>query len=173
MNCVFKFDFWTFFCRVGIRWHQCKQHGRHRPKRLCWYVNVSVSCPTEADVSYPCKWSILFLLLLTPVFSGVLVLGFVVLDPPQQGGRGPHALQHKRVLLRHSLWRLQVCFTVTEEHLVMILAPLWAEHLFPICICVRSTGSSLMPQKKNADSLELIRSKAGRVFGRVRLRDAK
>lgn len=33
--------------------------------------------------------------------------------------------------------------------------------------CVCSTGSSLMPQKKNADSLELIRSKAGRVFGRV------
>ncbi|XP_063809911.1 argininosuccinate lyase isoform X2 [Pseudophryne corroboree] len=29
-----------------------------------------------------------------------------------------------------------------------------------------STGSSLMPQKKNPDSLELIRSKAGRVFGR-------
>lgn len=28
-----------------------------------------------------------------------------------------------------------------------------------------STGSSLMPQKKNADSLELIRSKAGRAFG--------
>uniref|UniRef100_A0A669B943 Argininosuccinate lyase n=1 Tax=Oreochromis niloticus TaxID=8128 RepID=A0A669B943_ORENI len=33
-----------------------------------------------------------------------------------------------------------------------------------------STGSSLMPQKKNADSLELIRSKAGRAFGRVRLK---
>uniref|UniRef100_A0A5F8HLR2 Argininosuccinate lyase n=1 Tax=Monodelphis domestica TaxID=13616 RepID=A0A5F8HLR2_MONDO len=31
---------------------------------------------------------------------------------------------------------------------------------------VQSTGSSLMPQKKNPDSLELIRSKAGRVFGR-------
>ncbi|XP_028662578.1 argininosuccinate lyase [Erpetoichthys calabaricus] len=29
-----------------------------------------------------------------------------------------------------------------------------------------STGSSLMPQKKNSDSLELIRSKAGRTFGR-------
>jgi argininosuccinate lyase len=28
-----------------------------------------------------------------------------------------------------------------------------------------STGSSLMPQKKNPDSLELIRGKAGRVFG--------
>ncbi|XP_003729478.2 argininosuccinate lyase isoform X1 [Strongylocentrotus purpuratus] len=29
-----------------------------------------------------------------------------------------------------------------------------------------STGSSLMPQKKNADSLELIRGKTGRVFGK-------
>lgn len=31
-----------------------------------------------------------------------------------------------------------------------------------------STGSSLMPQKKNPDSLELIRGKAGRVLGQVR-----
>ena len=31
-----------------------------------------------------------------------------------------------------------------------------------------STGSSLMPQKKNPDSLELIRGKAGRVVGQVR-----
>ena len=30
-----------------------------------------------------------------------------------------------------------------------------------------STGSSLMPQKKNADSLELIRGKTGRLFGRL------
>ena len=30
-----------------------------------------------------------------------------------------------------------------------------------------STGSSLMPQKKNPDSLELVRGKAGRVFGHV------
>jgi argininosuccinate lyase len=30
-----------------------------------------------------------------------------------------------------------------------------------------STGSSLMPQKKNPDSLELIRGKAGRVMGLV------
>jgi argininosuccinate lyase len=30
-----------------------------------------------------------------------------------------------------------------------------------------STGSSLMPQKKNPDSLELIRGKAGRVFGHM------
>lgn len=29
------------------------------------------------------------------------------------------------------------------------------------------TGSSLMPQKKNPDSLELLRGKCGRVFGNV------
>ena len=28
-----------------------------------------------------------------------------------------------------------------------------------------ATGSSLMPQKKNPDSMELVRGKAGRVFG--------
>lgn len=31
------------------------------------------------------------------------------------------------------------------------------------------TGSSLMPQKKNPDSLELLRGKCGRVFGNVRM----
>uniref|UniRef100_A0A672HJ81 Argininosuccinate lyase n=1 Tax=Salarias fasciatus TaxID=181472 RepID=A0A672HJ81_SALFA len=36
-----------------------------------------------------------------------------------------------------------------------------------------STGSSLMPQKKNADSLELIRSKAGRLFGREQVKDLR
>uniref|UniRef100_A0A2K6UXC6 Argininosuccinate lyase n=1 Tax=Saimiri boliviensis boliviensis TaxID=39432 RepID=A0A2K6UXC6_SAIBB len=35
-----------------------------------------------------------------------------------------------------------------------------------------STRSSLMPQKKNPDSLELIRSKAGRVFGRCEDKEA-
>lgn len=30
-----------------------------------------------------------------------------------------------------------------------------------------STGSSLMPQKKNADSLELLRGKSGRAFGQM------
>jgi len=30
-----------------------------------------------------------------------------------------------------------------------------------------STGSSMMPQKKNADSLELLRGKSGRVFGNM------
>lgn len=30
-----------------------------------------------------------------------------------------------------------------------------------------STGSSLMPQKKNPDGLELLRAKAGRILGKV------
>ncbi|XP_014778296.1 argininosuccinate lyase [Octopus bimaculoides] len=50
----------------------------------------------------------------------------------------------------------------------------WAEDLIIYCTKefnfislsdAYSTGSSLMPQKKNADSLELIRGKSGRIFG--------
>ncbi|KAK6166579.1 hypothetical protein SNE40_023235 [Patella caerulea] len=50
----------------------------------------------------------------------------------------------------------------------------WAEDLILYCTKefsfitlsdAYSTGSSLMPQKKNADSLELIRGKSGRLFG--------
>jgi argininosuccinate lyase len=36
-----------------------------------------------------------------------------------------------------------------------------------ILILRGSTGSSIMPQKKNPDSLELLRGKSGRVFGNV------
>ncbi len=43
-----------------------------------------------------------------------------------------------------------------------------------VCLCSicqadnsASTGSSMMPQKKNPDSLELLRGKSGRVFGNV------
>lgn len=37
-----------------------------------------------------------------------------------------------------------------------------------VCYSI-STGSSMMPQKKNPDSLELLRGKSGRVFGNVGL----
>jgi argininosuccinate lyase len=40
-----------------------------------------------------------------------------------------------------------------------------AEFGFIQCADAYSTGSSLMPQKKNPDSLELLRGKSGRVFG--------
>lgn len=41
-------------------------------------------------------------------------------------------------------------------------SPLASCHFLP-----RSTGSSIMPQKKNPDSLELLRGKSGRVFGQM------
>lgn len=40
-------------------------------------------------------------------------------------------------------------------------------HLQPVLTFDYSTGSSIMPQKKNPDSLELLRGKSGRIFGNV------
>jgi argininosuccinate lyase len=60
--------------------------------------------------------------------------------------------------------------------LCMVHLSRWSEDLIQYCSAefgfvtladAYSTGSSLMPQKKNPDSLELIRGKAGRVFGDV------
>lgn len=42
-----------------------------------------------------------------------------------------------------------------------------AEFGFIQCSDAYSTGSSIMPQKKNPDSLELLRGKSGRVFGQL------
>ncbi|BEJ15471.1 hypothetical protein CspHIS471_0500760 [Cutaneotrichosporon sp. HIS471] len=42
-----------------------------------------------------------------------------------------------------------------------------AEFGFITCSDAYSTGSSIMPQKKNPDSLELLRGKSGRVFGQL------
>lgn len=42
-----------------------------------------------------------------------------------------------------------------------------AEFDFVRLACAYSTGSSLMPQKKNPDSLELLRGKSGRAFGHM------
>jgi len=50
------------------------------------------------------------------------------------------------------------------EDLIMYLT---AEFGFVRLADAYSTGSSLMPQKKNPDSLELLRGKSGRVFGQM------
>jgi argininosuccinate lyase len=64
--------------------------------------------------------------------------------------------------------------------LCMVHLSRWSEDLIQYCSAefgfvtladAYSTGSSLMPQKKNPDSLELIRGKSGRVFGDVRCID--
>lgn len=56
--------------------------------------------------------------------------------------------------------------------MTMIHISQWAEDLiiysakkFVLCADAYSTGSSLMPQKKNPDALELLRGKSGRVVG--------
>jgi argininosuccinate lyase len=50
------------------------------------------------------------------------------------------------------------------EDLILYSSPAWG---YVELADEYSTGSSLMPQKKNADSLELIRGKAARVLGRL------
>lgn len=56
--------------------------------------------------------------------------------------------------------------------MTMVHISQWAEDLiifctkkFVLCADAYSTGSSLMPQKKNPDALELLRGKSGRVMG--------
>ncbi|EHK99156.1 putative argininosuccinate lyase [Glarea lozoyensis 74030] len=51
--------------------------------------------------------------------------------------------------------------------MLMLHMSRWAEDLIIYSTDAYSTGSSLMPQKKNPDSLELLRGKAGRAFGQV------
>lgn len=59
---------------------------------------------------------------------------------------------------------LMVHLSRLSEDLILYSA---AEFGFVQVADAYSTGSSLMPQKKNPDSLELIRGKAGRVMGQV------
>ncbi|CAE1250482.1 argH [Acanthosepion pharaonis] len=70
---------------------------------------------------------------------------------------------------RDFILEFMFCGSMVSTHLSR-----WAEDLILYCTKefnfvhlsdAYSTGSSLMPQKKNADSLELIRGKSGRIFG--------
>ena len=66
--------------------------------------------------------------------------------------------------------------TMQWGSMLMMHMSRWAEDLiiyssgefsFVLLADAYSTGSSIMPQKKNPDSLELLRGKAGRVFGQM------
>ncbi|KAI0181576.1 argininosuccinate lyase [Hypoxylon sp. FL1284] len=66
------------------------------------------------------------------------------------------ALQWASMLMQHvSRWAEDLIIYSTAEFGFVRLADAY------------STGSSLMPQKKNPDSLELLRGKSGRVFGQM------
>uniref|UniRef100_A0A8C5HK88 Argininosuccinate lyase n=1 Tax=Gouania willdenowi TaxID=441366 RepID=A0A8C5HK88_GOUWI len=79
-----------------------------------------------------------------------------------------------RELLQKGFWLLMASFlfwaSLCLTHLSKMAEDLMLystkEFSFVTLSDAYSTGSSLMPQKRNADSLELIRSKAGRLFGR-------
>uniref|UniRef100_A0A9J8DEW3 argininosuccinate lyase n=1 Tax=Cyprinus carpio carpio TaxID=630221 RepID=A0A9J8DEW3_CYPCA len=73
-----------------------------------------------------------------------------------------------RELLRQAefLFWASMCLTHLSKMAEDLILYSTKEFSFITLTDAYSTGSSLMPQKKNADSLELIRSKAGRVFGR-------
>lgn len=71
--------------------------------------------------------------------------------------------------------KVKVYFLCHARNLLM-LSNRWAEDLiiystgefsFVKLADAYSTGSSLMPQKKNPDSLELLRGKSGRAFGQM------
>lgn len=55
-----------WICRAGVWWHQSKQHGCHRPKRLCWYVNPTCQSAVihkwiQADIHEACSCLCVFL----------------------------------------------------------------------------------------------------------------
>ena len=90
--------------------------------------------------------------------------------PPRNWERTKNGRNHQGISISfvHSRWSIHLYLFLSFFFKTSPL-PLSSVHLNvtgDLCLYL-STGSSLMPQKKNADSLELIRGKAGRIFGRV------
>ncbi|XP_055004920.1 argininosuccinate lyase isoform X2 [Boleophthalmus pectinirostris] len=74
------------------------------------------------------------------------------------------ATSQRDFVLEFLFWA-SLCLTHLSKMAEDLLLYSTKEYSFVTLSDAYSTGSSLMPQKKNADSLELIRSKAGRIFG--------
>uniref|UniRef100_A0A672HK12 Argininosuccinate lyase n=1 Tax=Salarias fasciatus TaxID=181472 RepID=A0A672HK12_SALFA len=78
----------------------------------------------------------------------------------------PFAIDRELLRKAEFLFWASLCLTHLSKMAEDLLLYSTKEFSFVTLSDAYSTGSSLMPQKKNADSLELIRSKAGRLFGR-------
>ncbi len=63
-----------------------------------------------------------------------------------------------------ALSQIMLTLSRISEDLILYTMPEFGYFLIPVEFC---TGSSIMPQKKNPDLLELIRAKAGRIQGLV------
>ena len=77
-----------------------------------------------------------------------------------------HAVADRDFVAEFLFWSSLVMLHVSKlaEDLIIYSS---AEFGFLTLSDAYSTGSSIMPQKKNADSLELLRGKAGRTFGQL------
>jgi argininosuccinate lyase len=79
-------------------------------------------------------------------------------------------------LSNDSYFKVSIFFSLQVELFEGLIIRRWSEDLiiystgefsFVKLADAYSTGSSLMPQKKNPDSLELLRGKSGRAFGQM------
>ena len=77
-----------------------------------------------------------------------------------------HAVADRDFVAEFLFWSSMIMLHVSKfaEDLIIYSS---AEFGFVTLSDAYSTGSSIMPQKKNADSLELLRGKSGRTFGQM------
>ncbi|MCL1802697.1 MAG: argininosuccinate lyase [Eubacteriaceae bacterium] len=108
-----------------------------------------------------------------PLGSGALAASTFDIDrhflADELGFREPSANSLDSVSDRDYLLELLFCLSALMMHLSRFSEELiiWSseEYAYVSISDAFSTGSSMMPQKKNPDILELIRGKAGRVYG--------
>ena len=98
-------------------------------------------------------------------YSEIVMPGYTHLQRAQPITFGHHLLAYGEMLLR-DVSRLEDCLKRMDEMPLgsCALAGSW-EFKFIELDDAFSTGSSIMPQKKNPDIAELVRGKSGRVFG--------
>uniref|UniRef100_A0A8C1SXG4 Argininosuccinate lyase n=1 Tax=Cyprinus carpio TaxID=7962 RepID=A0A8C1SXG4_CYPCA len=137
-------------------------------------VEIEILCPgyTHMQRAQPIRWSHWILSHAAALSRDVERLEDirkrVNVMPLGSGAIAGNPFNIDRELLRQAefLFWGSMCLTHLSKMAEDLILYSTKEFSFITLTDAYSTGSSLMPQKKNADSLELIRSKAGRVFGR-------
>uniref|UniRef100_A0A672LXC2 Argininosuccinate lyase n=1 Tax=Sinocyclocheilus grahami TaxID=75366 RepID=A0A672LXC2_SINGR len=120
-------------------------------------VEIEILCPgyTHMQRAQPIRWSHWIL----RCILGEFYLNYILLEVSMDA-------TGQRDFVAEFLFWASMCLTHLSKMAEDLILYSTKEFSFITLTDAYSTGSSLMPQKKNADSLELIRSKAGRVFGR-------
>uniref|UniRef100_A0AAZ3QQ01 Argininosuccinate lyase n=1 Tax=Oncorhynchus tshawytscha TaxID=74940 RepID=A0AAZ3QQ01_ONCTS len=125
-------------------------------------VEIDVLFPgyTHMQRAQPIRWSHWILRLIVSSVFAPVELAFDDISINSMDATG------QRDFIAEFLFWASLCLTHLSKMAEDLMLYSTKEFSFLTLSDAYSTGSSLMPQKKNADSLELIRSKAGRVFGR-------